>query len=600
MPVFYGLFFPGTIVTLIAITVYDGVLIFTAAKWLGFLFLAMLALFHLSWRTQGRQRIELDVLDGCLWAFAGYAALSLLWSPDPLSGIPYLSKFFLAAILFIHLKNTLTTSLAHLLTLAVISAGIIVLVCEWYAYPIPYGLFGNENLVTEFSLLTLPFCLLPFLDKTFPGGRLSRIIAGLVFLATIHYFIRSPSKIELFVGLGLLLFGLARWLIQSGLPVPRKTVIASVVLAGLIALIAMGWKTQGLSRSTMLRLTLYTNTAALWLDRPVTGHGAAAFQALYPLYKEAYLSYFISEEMHFQPVKQKLSGTAHNELLELLADFGLIGLAITLPFFFFPLAGLRHKPTIEPTARIGFLLILMVFFNSLIDFPLQNPSTLLLAVIGMGFVAHATRDFLPRIEIPTPPSMHRALRMVPLLILPLLSYGGLHHYTGETLRTKGKILQQAGHAEEAFKLYNAAHAADPLNRENRLILYPALIGWSEKIGKNPLSPAENDHLFSISANGGQYEPILLLARIQYLINSGRFRERSEEVDRHLSLLAASAPHMPDVQLTIALHALVTGDFAKAGQAISRGRALHGINDHQKAMFQQLENLLARAKSAPGS
>lgn len=592
-----SLFVPGVIGALIAISIVDGALVYASPKWLAILFLVAVSLVHGGWAIFHRKRIDLDLLDGCVWGFAAYAALSLLWSPDPLSGTLFLIKFSLAALLFVYIKNTLTPTAANLIAFSVIAASLVVLTCEWWAFPVRYGLFGNENYVTEFFLLTLPFCLLPFLDKTFPGGVPVRIISGGLFLATLHYFTQSPSKIEFFTGLGLAWIGVA-WLITR-LPLSAlwRGLILLAMLIGSSGLMAAGWTSHGLGGSVLPRVVLYLNTLLMWWSSPLVGHGAGSFQSLYPLFKERHYEYIDFEVLPLH-AKETLSGAAHNEILELLASFGVVGLGIALFFSGWLLIGLRRGGPMAPTARVGLLVVLMSGCNALIEFPWQNPATLLLTLIGLGFVAHASRT--PRLQLSLPAPVRHALRITPLLLLPLFALAGYRFHTAELYQVSGAVRQQSGQPEAALTHYLTAYDLDPLTRQHRLQLYPALIGVSEQTGASPLSPEENDRLFQISLNGNRFEPLLLLARMQYLFNSGQLQDNMAEARRHMATLTRASSHMADARLTEAYFSLLIKEFEQARQAIAAGLRLPGLTDRQKMLFQQLQHLLAQAQTGAGT
>src|SRR5690606_7421211 len=124
--------------------------------------------------------------------------------------------------------------------------------------------------------------------------------------------------------------------------------------------------------SLTARLEFWTNSSFVWLSSPLWGHGFGSFNFQYPRFDSVHLLLFPS--MGHTMGATNFAGAAHNEYLQVLCELGAIGLILSLRVVWRP-----WKPG-PATVCLGLAMI-----ESLIEFPLQNPATALLASISLGF-----------------------------------------------------------------------------------------------------------------------------------------------------------------------------------------------------------------------
>src|SRR5580704_801112 len=98
-----------------------------------------------------------------------------------------------------------------------------------------------------------------------------------------------------------------------------RAVLAVVALA-VAALLARPYVRQ--QWRTDVRPMIWKATLDMIAARPLLGHGLGAYIAVYPAYR--WPEYFL------RPKATNVTDHAHNELLEIAAEQGLIGLAATL------------------------------------------------------------------------------------------------------------------------------------------------------------------------------------------------------------------------------------------------------------------------------
>jgi O-antigen ligase len=134
------------------------------------------------------------------------------------------------------------------------------------------------------------------------------------------------------------------------------------------------------------RLLLWNDIIKQISDKPIWGHGFNSYKALNPIYqsKATFLERnVVTKNAHhdFTPIV----GYAHNDWLEKISEFGLIGI---LPFLFITIASIKLLfGTKSVTVKILLLGVLSFLVYSFLDFPTRTPCSLLVLtlVIGLAF-----------------------------------------------------------------------------------------------------------------------------------------------------------------------------------------------------------------------
>lgn len=114
-----------------------------------------------------------------------------------------------------------------------------------------------------------------------------------------------------------------------------------------------------------------------WLDAPLFGHGFGSFEWGYLRHRSDHLEFMPTTVL----VNPSISpGTAHNELIQMLVELGLVGAVMAGVFAFVCWKRLHGLPQYA---------VYVVGLLCFIEFPLMNPST---AIVGTVALALATRD----------------------------------------------------------------------------------------------------------------------------------------------------------------------------------------------------------------
>lgn len=438
------------------------------------------------------RRIVLDGVTLAGGAFIAYAALSLLWSPDPAAGALQLHKLVVLAVVFLAAR-------AHAWNLPLMITVAVGAVIALYLVPfLPYGGFGNENFLAEFLLAGLPFVAVYFWREL-----KARIEPNLCPETTTNayglWYIFKSTKTYLFCGGFVGIFVGYVWVFATSQSLLPVLVLLAAVTALcirhrhwqflLIAVLAAGnavllWP-EIFWNSIATRLEISSATLVMWAAAPFQGVGFGGFNHGYPAVRETFLAFMPSHD----PVVRGayFAGAAHNEVLQAGAELGLIGLVLAGVFLFLVL---RKAPWGAPLASIGILAVC-----GLVGFPLQNPATGALAAFCLGMVA-------------SPVARTWAL---PKLARGALVAGAIASLYLGSLEFRGQVAygQSAANLEHAplraFQLNLAAYEIYPWDFQIRNQLYRTFANLTMqrpvKVGPNVLK-----RLYIISASAAPFVP----------------------------------------------------------------------------------------------
>ena len=347
-----------------------------------------------------------------------YSLGSMAWSHAFLGGVEAIRWFVFGLLLWLGLNSF---SRARLPWLAGGIHGGAVLASLWAALqfwvdwrffpqgPPPASTFVNRNFFAEFVVCTLPFsALLLARARQSAGIALISASTALVIVAVLMTGTRA-ALMALWLQLGVVLpFILWRYRAQlepGRWDAGRKALAAGILLVGVIGmglipsgndkLLAEGRGAtpieRGLQRTASIgpndeslgiRMIMWKATLRMIADRPLTGVGAGAWEAQIPLHlpsgSQVETDYYV-----------------HNEVLQMLAEYGLVGALFLLGLFAWLLQAAwrtwqgRGEEAMEEgvwraTALCSLLALLLV---SNVGFPWRMASTGALFALALAVVA---------------------------------------------------------------------------------------------------------------------------------------------------------------------------------------------------------------------
>ncbi|MDK9725590.1 MAG: O-antigen ligase family protein [Sterolibacteriaceae bacterium MAG5] len=563
-------------------------------KWLPVGALALSSLCALAITTRNSS-IRFDIVDSCALLLLGWVAASLAWSPNTLGGRDVLIKWALLTAVFIALRHASTSS-THVKIAGAIAVSLFgILVMDRLGIA-ESGSYFNQNYETEAILLGLPFLLIFNGTNTKPWLRWGVRLLAIGSAFFLVYF--NPSKIEFLVWAGCGMFFTVAILWRRSKLQAFSILLPLLVATGL--LIYLGWdqplfgESHGFRDSIHPRLELLANGFAMWIDSPVIGHGAGFMYPVYPLFQEHYIQllgagYRTSLLTGFYTS----AGALHNEYIQFLAGFGLVGFALIAVSVYAARAQLRAWQN-SASHLAGTAVVVACLVNAMVDFPLQNAASAMLAVLGFTWLIPGTSDAGEKLA---PSAIQVHLRHLPLVILvlvaPAIGWWGYRYYLGHD--AYGVALKIAPTRPDlSLQLNLGAVGAYPLDDAFRYQLYNTLMFMEENAGHPVAPPAFHDQMIDLGLTAGPGN-VLAILRLEYLLNSGRYKERPEEVAKWRRQLTTNVTRLPDTWLMEGLYELAYGRPKQAKEALNRYLDLTGgkISEERKSIVEAIQAGIGR-------
>ncbi|MCH7631132.1 MAG: O-antigen ligase family protein [Proteobacteria bacterium] len=301
-------------------------------------------------------------------AFLAWTAATLLWGPL-LDGVGRLWWWMLGAGAFVigaGIRNPDKCLIGFALGVAVNALVAVAQALGWDVLAMGYfgweplfvtapraGLMVNGNYLAEAGLMA--FAAMVAMRKWW--------LAALCLVATV-----LPVSRGAFVALGIIavVFAYRRW----GSSLRLTLAVLIVFIGGFDAYLIIG---EPSVHQYMPRITLYANSLAMvtpW------GHGAGSYWSTFPLYHDAWVESFKS--VYGFGIRPR---TAHNDLLTIAVETGLIGLALFAWFLTSCLKG-RAGPGLYLVAAF----LALGLFNSPMFIP---PTSFFMAALALG---HLSKD----------------------------------------------------------------------------------------------------------------------------------------------------------------------------------------------------------------
>lgn len=265
------------------------------------------------------------------------------------------------------------------------------------------GLFANRNHQAALLAMMFPmlraWTLMPHPDAAY--RRIRYWLAGGLALLVLPLLLITGSRAGILLGV----IGIAGAYILAPVKLGRhgRTILWSIfvvvpaVLAAGVVLLGRGVAIERLISPSELaneaRLEYAPATFAMARDFAPWGTGFGAFDA-------TFRGYETDDSLTLQYLNH-----AHNDLLELAINGGIPALLLLLAFLFWFIAGAwrafraaEHGSALL-CARLGGVMIAMLFLASLVDYPLRTPLLALVFAIACGWLALGSEKGPARIDV---------------------------------------------------------------------------------------------------------------------------------------------------------------------------------------------------------
>jgi len=510
-----------------------------------------------------------------------------------------------------HLRMTIFILLL-LLTLGNLAVGFIHFSGKWTFHVVPGymrsfgdvhrigGFYNNPNHLAAFlSVMTLFTASVALFGR---GGATWKLLLVFISLASAVGVALTVSRGAL-VGLGtgaLTLVVLGLWVLAKTYP----TLIGKVILGigALAMLMGLGlssvFSEQLQSRSGIgsiqqgdPRLYIWRAALAQYAEHPALGSGARMFYAGCIKYRTADSVSWMQDALF-----------AHNEWLQALADYGVVGLAlVALMMLIHLLNGLRflrwfvgerfpRKATIASN-NLGFTIgsitaIVAMLVHAVFEFHFHVPATALTAAFMLGILTN------PGIEDP----IHRPTRIIgvrPLMKLTLILAGAVLLYgtwavgRADYYFEQGmlhKFEEDGGHSRIA--LLDKAISIDTNDAKKWLQRGRAHKESADDLADNEAKPllllAVNDLEIAHQLNPADYLISLALADAYDAVN------RSDDAEHCIKEALIAAPLFMEPRIVLAIHLHRQGRFVEAEEAyLWASQAKAGLSNEWFSLYKAM-------------
>ncbi|MFH1714661.1 MAG: tetratricopeptide repeat protein [Elusimicrobiota bacterium] len=192
--------------------------------------------------------------------------------------------------------------------------------------------FGNPNFLSSYLVMLIPIVIHKFIYVKDQFYKFVWAVAGIILTTALVCTLTRSS----WLGLGISVLIMAYYLIKIKKNISKYLKNIGIVVVVLIifmavispvrkALVQRAQETITINlsnKSIYQRFLIWSSAKDMYLDHPVTGVGWGLFEMFYPFYQSKYL-----ENASFALYRTH-ANNAHNEVLELLTQTGIIGFGI--------------------------------------------------------------------------------------------------------------------------------------------------------------------------------------------------------------------------------------------------------------------------------
>jgi O-antigen ligase len=260
------------------------------------------------------------------------------------------------------------------------------------------GTFVNRNSAASFFTIGLAIATVKLLEAI---QELRKKTSGSGFLTWL--FLLLSSRAAIYVGVAcVLIIAILLTGSRAGLGSAIIAIVAAVVLASLgqkklklktplllfVGLVVLAISSNSIlerangAGSSWARIDLATEAVHAIIERPITGHGAGAYQSVEPLYRGSGL------------IDEAIWNKAHNSYLEAMVDLGLPFTILWLALFARLAFGMFRSLLIDKKIRPATVVFLSIIFaeglHGLVDFSFQIQAIAIYAATLLGLAVGET------------------------------------------------------------------------------------------------------------------------------------------------------------------------------------------------------------------
>jgi O-antigen ligase len=451
------------------------------------------------------------------------------------------------------------------------------------------GFFTTGNSAGSFALLTSFAAIALFLQnlKTkgpAPKKRLKIIIHAIITITIISGLLITRSKgsiaaviIALAILIACITFG--KWIAHR----KKEILLASLLLVtiGGYSVVSYRLKHGCLpgGNSMLVRWQYWHASVKMYADHPLTGVGPGNFVSLYPRYK--------------QPSAIETVADPHNFLLNILTQYGPLGLAAFLAAIIVPLAKVffAQNKTKDFVSVSLFAAVIGCLLHNCIDFAIFEPAilTTFWAIIACIIALHLNQSKKPSLVLRT----NGFVRALALLFAAAAVWAHLSYVFLPVAKSSAKITlahqaQLYGSFDEAHTMLNLAAKDDPLSP-----IAPAINGrmyildfhLSPNMNPDLLIAAEQNFHEAIKRNNADFKNFDNLIEVYRLLAQTSTRRQGLWLNKALNAAQSAVALYPCSDGLRFQLAELADRLNKTHLAITQYEEVVNIEDKYRAQFQ---------------
>ena len=431
-------------------------------------------------------------------------------------------------------------------------ATIVALYQYWFGYnkipqaAVPGSFFSNKNMAAQYMLLTIPLAVywwLRFkqLDKIKEFCFMSLAIS--LMIISVFYSFALAAWVSL--GVQIILFLVVGWYLQAKRSTPIFDKKLSLGMAGIVVLVLAlmpipkyksdsGFapflketqllidQTDKTTRDNNIRIAIWTNSWEMIKEHWFKGIGAGNWVILYPKYHQRVM---IDRQMSVS-VKHD---NAHNDYIEIVSEFGIIGTILFILFLVFLIR--RIVLVFQRGEAADCFLILVptlglvgIYIDAIFSFPLQQPVPIYWVFMYSAIAMVLSHKVRPLQEINVP-FFTKKMQYVVAIALAYGTYSLLQLHSrwyDSEIHKRGAIISATDGRFDVVK--EAGRLAYTLKPEHKELAHAYAVGLREM-----KQLEEADKYFDITLSGYPYT-------ITYLTNAINNALQLRNFDKAIMLL----------------------------------------------------------------
>jgi O-antigen ligase len=423
--------------------------------------------------------------------------------------------------------------------------------------------FGNRNFLAAYLAASVVIAI--------SIGEPWSFLGSILLLVSMWFCSSRGAWLSLGIVFALWFLCFGNKLVRSG---PARAVVI-LLIAGTASLIAQPYIRR--QWQTDVRPTIWRATLRMIADRPLVGQGLGTYVVEYPHYR--------LPEYFLRPKATNVTDHAHNELLEIAAEQGLVGLAAMLWLWAAVvgcgLRACRQQATGERRLVMGLLgAVGLLMLHGMVDIDLRYPPNQSLLWLLMGLLVGAGAPATTGRYIAIRSSLTRLVTATGCLVLGIWVAVGavVHPVMADWQDRRARLAEERGDWEAVVRSAVDALRIQPFRLSTQYLLAGAL----SKLPGSPAHQAAIEECLRIEEFAPDYADVTFNLGQLYLADG-----RAAEALPYLQRAAEMNPYDAERRVALAAALQGMGRVDEAQRQLAEGLQMQPANQKIKDMLREI-------------